>query len=148
MDQRLIFTCFSLSRIVNRIIKQTYTEFQTFTVQIKKVGLTLRSYDQYLSSVPWHSLTATDNNLLSKIRFNSSRANCHDTLWLSWYYHYQRYPCHDTITVKGLISWCITIPSPSPNRTPYLFTILVLNFEQVHLTTDVSKILVDKWQTV
>ena len=41
------------------------------------------------------------------------RADYHAKLWLSRYYHYQRYPCRDTI--KGLISQGITILSPSLN---------------------------------
>ena len=37
-------------------------------------------------------------------------------LWLSQYYHYQRNPYHDTITIKALVSGCIKILSAFPNQ--------------------------------
>ena len=48
------------------------------------------------------------------------RADYRVTLWLSWYCHYQRNPYYDTITIKGLISWCITILSAFPNQMNFI----------------------------
>ena len=37
------------------------------------------------------------------------KTDYHAKLWLSWYYHNKRNPYHNTITIKGLTSRCITI---------------------------------------
>ena len=38
-----------------------------------------------------------------------SRAAYHASLWLSWYNHYQRYPYHDTITIRDIPHDTVTI---------------------------------------
>ena len=73
---------------------------------------------------PWKQRTHKERKSKSPFQWDSShestvirRADYHAKLWLSRYYHYQRYPPLHYYHYQGLISQCITILLPSPYHT-------------------------------